>query len=157
MTIIRLTHNSISFYWYQLRSNDRIYTFQCRRMLVNCINFVEINKQSFLTNQAEKVSENCGPPPSNNFDLEVGQRSRSRHGAIWKGLSQGSCMPNINALSLILQKIWARLKFLWRTEGRTNEFLCPRFRERPGTINRPHLFLWIIWVVDINKSIFCHQ
>ena len=59
--------------------------------------------------------------------LEVGQRSRSQHGANWKGLSQGSCTPNIKALSLILQKIWARLKFLWQTdrqghtEGRTDK------------------------------------
>ena len=29
--------------------------------------------------------ENCGPPPGNNFDLEVGQRSRSQHGVNWKG------------------------------------------------------------------------
>ena len=71
-------------------------------------------------------------PPGNNFDLEEGQRSRSRsrHGVDEKGLSQRSCMPNINALSLILQKIWARLKFLWQTDrgtdrgtdGQTNEF-----------------------------------
>ena len=27
-------------------------------------------------------SENCGPPLGNKFDLEVGQRSRSRHGTI---------------------------------------------------------------------------
>ena len=52
-------------------------------------------------------SENCGPPRGNKFDLEKGQRSssRSRHGTIRKGLSQGPCMPNMNALSLILQKI----------------------------------------------------
>ena len=50
-------------------------------------------------------SKNCGPSPSNKFDLEVGQRSRSSHGTNRKGFSQGSCMPNINALSLILQKI----------------------------------------------------
>ena len=74
--------------------------------------------------------ENCGPPPGNKFHLEVGQRSRSRHGVNWKGLSQWSCMPNINALSLILQKIWARLTFLWRTEGRTDRrmrFNVPAF------------------------------
>ena len=48
-------------------------------------------------------SENCGPPPGNNFDLNEGQRSR--HGVNGKGLSQGPCMANINVLSLILQKI----------------------------------------------------
>ena len=37
-----------------------------------------------------------------------------------KGLSQGTCMPNINALSLILQKIWARFKFLWQTDRKTD-------------------------------------
>ena len=87
-------------------------------------------------------SENCGPPLGNNFDLEEGQRSRSRHGVTWKGLSQGSCMPNINALPLILQKIWARLKFLWQTDGGTGRgtdrqtdewaLMSPRFRESGG-------------------------
>ena len=33
----------------------------------------------------QKNSEYCGPSPGNNFDIEVGQRSRSRHGA-FKGL-----------------------------------------------------------------------
>ena len=53
--------------------------------------------------------------------------SRSLHGANWKDLSQGPCMPSINALSLILQKIWSRLKFLWQTDGRMS-FNVPRFR-----------------------------
>ena len=60
-------------------------------------------------------------------------KQRSRHGANWKDFFQGSFMPNINVISLILQKIWAMLKFLWQTEGRTNKpidgrtngFLCP--------------------------------
>ena len=95
----------------------------------------------FVDKQAN--SKNCGPPPGNRFDIGVGQRSRSRslHGINRKGLSQGSCMPNINALSLILQKIWARLKFLWQrdwqTDGQTDgrmSFNIPRFRERRGTI-----------------------
>ena len=75
-------------------------------------------KNIFLSKQAN--SENCGPPRGNKFDLEKGRRSRSQNGANWKGLSQGTCMPNINALSLILQKIWARLKFLWQTDGGTD-------------------------------------
>ena len=74
-------------------------------------------------NTKQANAENRGPQRLNKFDLEVSQRSRSRHCANWKGLSQGSCMPNINAISLILQKIWARFKFLWQTKGRrTNEF-----------------------------------
>ena len=48
------------------------------------------------------------------FDLEG---LRSLHGSNWKCLSQGLCMPNINALLLKFQK-WARLKFVWQTEGR---------------------------------------
>ena len=60
-------------------------------------------------------------------------KQRSRHDANWKDFFQGSFMPNINVISLILQKIWAMLKFLWQTEGRTNKpidgrtngFLCP--------------------------------
>ena len=60
MTIIWLTHNSISFYWYQLRSYNRIYTFQSRILLVNCINFVEINNQSF-PNKTSKFGELWSP------------------------------------------------------------------------------------------------
>ena len=97
----------------------------------------------FVSIQAN--SENCGPPLGNNFDLEVGQRSRSQRSINWKGLVQWSCMPNINALSFILQKIWARLKFLWQTKGQTDEQTdgrmsfnvpCFRFRERRGTKTR---------------------
>ena len=80
----------------------------------------------------EKNSENCGPL-HDIFDLEVGQRSRSRlrHGTSWKGLPQGSCKININALSLILQKIWARLMFLWRTDGHTDKWvlMSPAFKK----------------------------
>ena len=65
-------------------------------------------------------SQNCGPRAATNLTLKKGQRSRSLHGANWKGMSQGPCMPNINAPSLRLQKIWARLKFLWQTNGRTD-------------------------------------
>ena len=59
-------------------------------------------------------SDNCGPPLGNKFDLEVGQRprSRSRHGTIGKVLSQRTHMPSIKALSVIVQKLWPRLKFL---------------------------------------------
>ena len=48
-------------------------------------------------------------------------KQRSRHGANWKDFFQGSFMPNINVISLILQKIWAMLKILRQTEGRTNK------------------------------------
>ena len=46
-------------------------------------------------------------------------------------------MPNINALSLILQKIWARLKFLWQTDrhtGQTDEWdlMFPAFAKGGG-------------------------
>ena len=54
------------------------------------------------------------PRSANKFDLEAGQRSpsRSRHGTIGKVLSQGTHMPSIKALSVIVQKLWPRLKFL---------------------------------------------
>ena len=59
-------------------------------------------------------SENCGLPLRNKFDLEEGLRSppRSRHGTIGKVLSHRTCMPSIKALSVIVQKLWPRLKFL---------------------------------------------
>ena len=66
--------------------------------------------------------------------------SRSRHGVKWKGLSQVSCIPNINVLSLILQKIWARLNICdGQTDGPTDRrmrFEVTRFRKRQGTIKR---------------------
>ena len=61
------------------------------------------------------------------------RRSRSRHGVTWNGLSQGPCMPNINALSLILQKIWVRLKILWQTDERMR-FNVPTHSRKRGTI-----------------------
>ena len=76
-------------------------------------------------------------PAGNNFDLKEGQRSRSKsqHGVTWKGLSQGSCMPNINALSLIIQKIWVRLKFLCSTDGQREgrmRFNVPTLSQKRG-------------------------
>ena len=70
--------------------------------------YISLKAMTYLYNICSGIniqqanSKNCGPPPVNKFDLEIGQRSRS----------QSSCIPNINALSLILQKIRTRLKFL---------------------------------------------
>ena len=64
-------------------------------------------------------------PTRQQIKLEVGQRSpsRSRHGTTGKVLSQGTHMPSIKALSIIVQKLWPKLKFLWQTDTgrRTNE------------------------------------
>ena len=89
-------------------------------------------------NVKQAKSENFDPPPGNKFDLEVGQMSRWRswYGAHWKGMSQGSCMPNINALSSILQKIWARLKFFLtdrQMDGRMS-LMSPAFVKGGGQI-----------------------
>ena len=102
---------------------------------------IKIKSHDFAMNceiwnqQKQANSENCGPRqqlwPWSRL------RSRSQHGANWKGWSQGSCMPNISVLSLILQKIWARLKFLWQTDGLTDRrmsFNVPHFHEKQGTI-----------------------
>ena len=87
-------------------------------------------------------SENCGPPLGNKFDLEVGQKSRSRlrHGTIGKVLSQRIHMPSIKALPVILQNLWPRLKFLWRTDRRTEgridgrtSFIVPELSRKRGT------------------------
>ena len=101
----------------------------------------------------KKNLKNCGPPPGNKYDLEVSKRSRSRspHSTNAKDLSQGSCMPNINVLSLILQKIWARLKFLWQTDGRTDgrmSFNVPHFREWRGT----KISTWMMMFVSFEKD-----
>ena len=78
------------------------------------------------------------PPLSNKFDLEVGQRSpsRSRHGTTGKVLSQGTHMPSIKALSVIVQKLWPRLKFLWQTDRQTDRrmrFNVPTLSRKRGT------------------------
>ena len=59
-------------------------------------------------------SENCGPQLGIKFDYEVGQRSRSRsrYETVGKVLSQGTHMPSIKALSVIVQKFLPRFKFL---------------------------------------------
>ena len=70
---------------------------------------------TLYTSETEQAnSENCGPPLGNKFDLEKGQTSlsRSRHGTTGKVLSQGTHMPSIKALSVIVHKLWPRLKFL---------------------------------------------
>ena len=112
-----------------------------------------ISSCSFLVMLTQANSENCGPPLGNKFDLEVGQRSpsRSRHGTTGKVLSQGTHMPSIKALSVIVQKLWPRLKFLWqtdrgrdgRTEGQTDEWdlMSPRFRESGGQ-KALHRVIW---------------
>ena len=112
------------------------------------------------------------PGPGNKFDLECGKRSfdlecgkrsksRSSHGTNKKDLTQGSCMPNINALSLILQKIWARLKFLWQrwmdrqTDGQMI-FNVLSFRERLRTIINIYMYiymsLWLTQWLKINEQ-----
>ena len=49
---------------------------------------IPIQNLRFYIKQAN--SKNCGPPPGNKFDFEIGQRSRSwsPHGTNRKGLSQ---------------------------------------------------------------------
>ena len=88
-----------------------------------------------------KIQRIVAPPPlGKKIDLEVRQRSpsRSRHGTIGKVLSQRTHMPSIKALPVIVQKLWPRLKFLWRTDRwtdrRTDEWdlMSPRFRESGG-------------------------
>ena len=88
-----------------------------------------------ITSLTSKFGESWSPARQ---QLWPWGRSRSLHSANWKGLSQGRCMPNINALSLILQKIWARLKFCDRqTVGRTNKWvlMSPTFAKGGGQQN----------------------
>ena len=84
----------------------------------------------------EQIRRIVVPRPATNLTLEVGKRSRSPHGTNGKDLSQGSCMPNINALSLILQKIWPRLKFLWQTDGQTDRGTDGRMIFNVPTLSR---------------------
>ena len=98
----------------------------------------------FKWTSGNKNWENCGPPLGNKFDLGKGQRSpsRSRHGTTRKVLSQGTHMPIIKALSVIVQKLWPRLKFLWQTDRQTHrqrdewDLMSPRFRESGGPRKR---------------------
>ena len=80
-------------------------------------------------------SENCGPPLGNKFDLEVGQRSRSksRHGTIGKDTHAKYQSSTCNSAKVI-----AKVKFLWQTDSSydrlTDEWdlMSPRFRESGG-------------------------
>ena len=94
----------------------------------------------YVTKQTSKFKELWSPTWQQIWPWD---RSRTPHGTNRKGLSQWLCMPNINALSLILQKIWARLKFLWQTEGQMS-FNVPHFCKRRETTNLsiPWWFLW---------------
>ena len=65
-------------------------------------------------------SENCDSPSSHKWPLSRWM-VKVMACVIWKGLSQGSCIPNMNALSLILQKIWHLLSFA--TKGQTDEWV----------------------------------
>ena len=67
-------------------------------------------------------------------------------------------MPNINALSLILQKIWARLQFLWQTDGgtdgqrdrRTDKWvlMSPAFAKARGTkITNSWVLEFVDWIL----------
>ena len=55
-----------------------------------------------------------------------------------KGLVTRIHMPNINAPSLILQKIWARLKFLWQTD-KWMDRQTNRKTDRWMSFNVPHI------------------
>ena len=70
-------------------------------------------------------------PPGQKFDLEIGQTSRSRHGANGKGLSQGSFRPNIHTCTIIfyttedIRQVKEIVTDGWtdrRRDRRTNEF-----------------------------------
>ena len=43
--------------------------------------------QDTASSRKNGLNKNCGTPPGNEFDLRVGQRSRSPHGTNGKGLS----------------------------------------------------------------------
>ena len=67
--------------------------------------------------------------------------------ATQKGLSQKSCMPKINALFInTSQKIWARLKVLWQTDGQ---------RDRWMSFNILHVSPTPAFVIAGNK--YCFQ
>ena len=87
--------------------------------------------------------------PATTLTLEVGQVKGQGHFMV---PIEGSCMPNINALSFILQKIWVRLKFCdGQTDGRTDgrmSFNVPHFCKRRGTkISKVHPYFMVWWVI----------
>ena len=123
----QVSSKSIERFWRRSRKCESLRTTDERTDDGRCA--MTIAHSSLRLRWAKK----CGPPHGNIFDLRIGKRSRSPYGTNRNDLSQGSCMPNINALSFILQKIWARFKILWQTDGQMS-FNFPRFRERRRTI-----------------------
>ena len=94
------------------------------------------SKLVFINQQAN--SENCGPPPGNNFDLEEGQRSRSLHGVKWKGFVTRIMHAKYQCFIINTSEDMGQVKVFvtdGRTEGwtdRRKSFNVPRFRERRG-------------------------
>ena len=89
-------------------------------------------------NQNKQIHRIVVPRSATKFDLEVGQKSRSRshHGTIGKVLSQRTHMPSVKALPVIVQKLWPRLKFLWQTDRRTDRGTDGRMRFNVPTLSR---------------------
>ena len=117
------------------------------KILVFCFFLTLMDKCRFMVIRTSKFRELWSPARQqiNKFDLEIGQRSpsMSRHGTIGKVLSQRTHMPNIKALPVIVQKLWLRLKFLWRTDGQTDRradrrmrFNVPALSRKRGTISQ---------------------
>ena len=74
-------------------------------------------------NTTMKICQNIWP--------STWSKVRINHGSVWKVLSQGSCMQNMNALLSILQKIWSTIKILWQTD-RQMSFNVPRLLGSEG-------------------------
>ena len=119
--LMELTHSPdlfCIFLLHYLKLDTLLYTPIYALKISKCITSLFCFSNSCKSYRIQANSENCGPPLGNKFDLEVGQRSRSRsqHGTIGKVLSQRTHMPSIKALPVIVQKLWPRLKFLWQTD-----------------------------------------
>ena len=99
-------------HWQMLKSATQIYKWKVNQRNINFLLSIFFVRYINILQYEKANSEICGPP-DNKFDLEVG--SRSPYGANWKGLSQESCMPYIDTVSLIhVLQMWS---FMWQMDN----------------------------------------
>ena len=104
----------------------QLYKLYIFRQCVKELQFARRIKDMWL----QPNSKNCGPPPGNNFDLELGQRSRSWHGVNWQGLTQGTmhakyqCSIINNSEDISQVKVFVTDRRTdWRTDRGTDEWV----------------------------------
>ena len=130
-TTVELTYSRVySCLWVHMLHGNMKWPVVIRFVII--LYSTQHHEQCFNFIEKQANSRNCGPPPGNKFDLEIGQRSKSPHGTNRKGLVT-RIMPAKNQCSIInTSEDMSQVKVFvtdrqteGQTNGRTNEFQCP--------------------------------